>query len=83
MQANIFNVFPTFRTATENVYTLLQPPRSSARAGSPGEGADGKTIDHQGENALVLSPPPVPGIPHPGMGGSKHRFFSHREVQKV
>ncbi|KAF3835106.1 hypothetical protein F7725_027664 [Dissostichus mawsoni] len=71
-----------FVTATENVYTLLQPPRSSARAGSPGEGADGKTNDHQGENTLVLSPPPVPGIPHPGMGGSKHRFFSPREVQK-
>ncbi|KAK5907277.1 hypothetical protein CesoFtcFv8_005145 [Champsocephalus esox] len=70
-------------TATENVYTLLQPPRSSARAGSPGEGADGKTNDHQGENALVLSPPPVPGIPHPGMGGSKHRFFSPREKSEV
>uniref|UniRef100_A0A8D3CE22 CARMIL C-terminal domain-containing protein n=1 Tax=Scophthalmus maximus TaxID=52904 RepID=A0A8D3CE22_SCOMX len=68
-------------TATENVYTLLQPPRSSARAGSPGEGADGKMNDHQGKNTLVLSPPTVPGIPHPGVGGSKHPFYSPREVQ--
>ncbi|XP_039985226.1 capping protein, Arp2/3 and myosin-I linker protein 3-like isoform X2 [Xiphias gladius] len=66
-------------TATENVYTLLQPPRSAARAGSPGEVADGKMNDHQGKNTLVLSPPPVPGIPHPGVGGSKHPFYSPRE----
>ncbi|KAM9849366.1 capping protein, Arp2/3 and myosin-I linker protein 3-like [Aulostomus maculatus] len=59
-------------TAMENVYTLLQPPRSAARVGSPGEGGEGK-------NTLVLSPPPVPCIPHPGMGGSKHPFFSPRE----
>ncbi|TKS75044.1 Capping protein [Collichthys lucidus] len=71
------------RTATENVYTLLQPPRSAARAGSPGEGADGKMNDHQGKNTLVLSPPPVPGIPHPGMGGSKHPFFSPREKPEM
>ena len=74
---------PTFRTATENVYTLLQPPRSAARAGSPGEGADGKMIDHHGKNTLVLSPTPVPGIPHPGVGGSKPPFYSPREVQSV
>ncbi|XP_058495056.1 capping protein, Arp2/3 and myosin-I linker protein 3-like [Solea solea] len=66
-------------TATENVYTLLQPPRSAARAGSPGEGPDGKTNDHQGKNTLLLSPPPVPGIPHPGVGGNKHPFYSPRE----
>ncbi|XP_051233399.1 capping protein, Arp2/3 and myosin-I linker protein 3-like isoform X3 [Dicentrarchus labrax] len=71
------------RTATENVYTLLQPPRSAARAGSPGEGADGKINDHQGKNALVLSPPPVPGIPHPGGGGSKHPFYSPREKPEM
>lgn len=71
------------RTATENVYTLLQPPRSAARAGSPGEGADGKINDQQGKNTLTLSPPPVPGIPHPGVGGSKHPFYSPREVQSV
>uniref|UniRef100_A0A668AFY9 CARMIL C-terminal domain-containing protein n=1 Tax=Myripristis murdjan TaxID=586833 RepID=A0A668AFY9_9TELE len=70
-------------TATENVYTLLQPPRSAARAGSPGEGADGKVNDQQGKNALVLSPPPVQGIPHPGMGGSKHPFFSPKEKPEV
>ncbi|XP_044216864.1 capping protein, Arp2/3 and myosin-I linker protein 3-like isoform X1 [Thunnus albacares] len=63
-------------TATENVYTLLQPPRSAARAGSPGEGAEGK-------NTLVLSPPPVPGIPHPGVGGSKHPFYSPREKSEA
>uniref|UniRef100_A0A8D3AW49 Leucine-rich repeat-containing protein 16B-like n=1 Tax=Scophthalmus maximus TaxID=52904 RepID=A0A8D3AW49_SCOMX len=77
------SVLPTVRTATENVYTLLQPPRSSARAGSPGEGADGKMNDHQGKNTLVLSPPTVPGIPHPGVGGSKHPFYSPREVQSA
>ncbi|KAM7410361.1 hypothetical protein PAMA_001685 [Pampus argenteus] len=61
-------------TATENVYTLLQAPRSAARAGSPGEGAEGK-------NTLVLSPPP--GIPHPGVGGSKHPFYSPREKSEA
>ncbi|XP_036969838.1 capping protein, Arp2/3 and myosin-I linker protein 3-like isoform X2 [Acanthopagrus latus] len=70
-------------TATENVYTLLQPPRSAGRAGSPGEGADGKINDHQGKNTLVLSPPPVPGIPHPGVGGSKHPFYSPREKPEM
>lgn len=41
--------------------------------------------DHQGKNTLVLSPPPVPGIPHPGGGGggSKHPFYSPREVQSA
>ncbi|XP_045906389.1 capping protein, Arp2/3 and myosin-I linker protein 3-like isoform X2 [Micropterus dolomieu] len=71
------------RTATENVYTLLQPPRSAARAGSPGDGADGRMNDHQGKNTLVLSPPPAPGIPHPGVGGSKHPFFSPREKSEM
>ncbi|XP_057696631.1 capping protein, Arp2/3 and myosin-I linker protein 3-like isoform X1 [Corythoichthys intestinalis] len=59
--------------ATENVYTLLQPPRSAARVESPGDGPDGK-------NTLVLSPPPpVPGIPHSGIGGNKHPFYSPTE----
>uniref|UniRef100_A0A1A8RQQ2 Leucine rich repeat containing 16B n=1 Tax=Nothobranchius rachovii TaxID=451742 RepID=A0A1A8RQQ2_9TELE len=70
-------------TALENVYTLLQPPRSAARAGSPGDGADGKMSDHQGKGTLVLSPPPIPGISHPAMGGGKHPFFSPREVSEV
>ena len=65
----------------ENVYTLLQPPRSAAR--SPSEGADGKMNDHQEKTTLVLSPPPVPGIPHPSVRGSKHPFYSPREVQSV
>ncbi|XP_077390172.1 capping protein, Arp2/3 and myosin-I linker protein 3-like isoform X3 [Festucalex cinctus] len=57
--------------ATENVYTLLQPPKSAAR--SPGDGPDGK-------NTLVLSPPPpMPGILHSGMGGVKHPFYSPTE----
>ena len=77
------SVFEPNRTATENVYTLLQPPRSAGRAGSPGEGADGKINDRQGKNTLVLSPPPVPGIPHPGVGGSKHPFYSPREVHSA
>uniref|UniRef100_A0A8C6P1W8 CARMIL C-terminal domain-containing protein n=1 Tax=Nothobranchius furzeri TaxID=105023 RepID=A0A8C6P1W8_NOTFU len=70
-------------TALENVYTLLQPPRSAARAGSPSDGADGKMSDHQGKGTLVLSPPPIPGIPHPAMGGGKHPFFSPREISEV
>ncbi|XP_076009387.1 capping protein, Arp2/3 and myosin-I linker protein 3-like [Genypterus blacodes] len=70
-------------TATENVYTLLQPPRSVTRAGSPGEGADGKMNDLQGLNALVLSPPPVQGLPHPCMGGAKHPFYAPKEKSEV
>ncbi|XP_041863001.1 capping protein, Arp2/3 and myosin-I linker protein 3-like isoform X3 [Melanotaenia boesemani] len=70
-------------TAMENVYTLLQPPRSAATAGSPSEGADWKMNDHQGKSTLVLSPPPVPGIPHPGVGGAKHPFYSPREISEV
>ncbi|KAJ0065323.1 hypothetical protein NL108_007057 [Boleophthalmus pectinirostris] len=69
-------------TATENVYTLLQPPRSGGRAGSPGEGADGKKADSQKKSPPVLSPPPMPGFPHPAGGGSKHPFYSPRELQK-
>lgn len=65
----------------ENVYTLLQPPRSAARAGSPSDGADEKPSDHQGKSTLALSLPSVPGIPHPVMGGGKHPFYSPREVQ--
>ncbi|XP_017284323.1 capping protein, Arp2/3 and myosin-I linker protein 3 isoform X2 [Kryptolebias marmoratus] len=70
-------------TALENVYTLLQPPRSAARAGSPSDGADGKPSDHQAKTTLVLSPPPIPGIPHPTVGGGKHPFYSPREVSEV
>lgn len=65
------------------MYTFLQPPRPSTRVGSPGDGADGKMNDHQGKNTLALSPPPVPGIPHPGVGGSKHPFYSPREIREV
>uniref|UniRef100_A0AAV2KSD6 Leucine-rich repeat-containing protein 16B-like n=1 Tax=Knipowitschia caucasica TaxID=637954 RepID=A0AAV2KSD6_KNICA len=63
-------------TATENVYTLLQPPRLGERVGSPGEGPD-----VQKKSPTVLSPPPIPGFPHPA-GGSKHPFYSSRELQK-
>ncbi|XP_077463787.1 capping protein, Arp2/3 and myosin-I linker protein 3-like isoform X1 [Stigmatopora argus] len=63
----------TLGTASENVYTLLQPPRSSARLGSPSDGPDAK-------NTLVLSPPPpIPSISHSGMGGNKHPFYSPTE----
>ncbi|KAM3875857.1 F-actin-uncapping protein LRRC16A-like [Diretmus argenteus] len=70
-------------TATENVYTLLQPPRSAARAGSPGEGADGKVNDQQGKNCLTLILPPVQGTPHPTVGGSRHPFYSPKEKSEV
>lgn len=73
------NRLPPRRTAAENVYTLLQPPRSAARVGSPNEGSDGKLCD--GKASHTLSPAPVPGIPHPCVGGSKHPFYSPREVQ--
>nr|XP_040040738.1 capping protein, Arp2/3 and myosin-I linker protein 3-like [Gasterosteus aculeatus aculeatus] len=84
----------TSGAATENVYTLLQPPRSVARAGSPSEGADVKMNEHLGKNALVLSLPLVPGIAPPGVAapgvaapgaappgtvGSKRNFYSPRE----
>ncbi|CAL8306899.1 unnamed protein product [Lota lota] len=65
--------------AMENVYTLLQPPRPQARAESPGDSADRRVDGQQWDKALVLSPPPVQGIPHPGMGGSKHQFYSPKE----
>uniref|UniRef100_A0A3B3ZWY2 Capping protein regulator and myosin 1 linker 3 n=1 Tax=Periophthalmus magnuspinnatus TaxID=409849 RepID=A0A3B3ZWY2_9GOBI len=69
-------------TATENVYTLLQPPRSGGRAGSPGEGGDGKKADTQKKSPPVLSPPPMSGFPHPAGGGNKHPFYSPREVSE-
>lgn len=69
---------PFRRTATENMYTLLQPPRSAVRVGSPNDGSDGKLYD--GKTCHVLCPAPVPGIPHPCVGGSKHPFYSPREV---
>ncbi|XP_047230952.1 capping protein, Arp2/3 and myosin-I linker protein 3-like isoform X3 [Girardinichthys multiradiatus] len=68
-------------TAMENVYTLLQAPRPAGR--SPSDGADGKMNDQQGKGALVLSPPPVPGIPHPGMGGGKHPFYPPKEISEM
>ncbi|XP_018588611.2 uncharacterized protein LOC108922769 isoform X1 [Scleropages formosus] len=39
-------------TATENVYTLLQPPRIPGRADSPGEGAE-KRVEKQRETEQV------------------------------
>ncbi|KAG7279390.1 hypothetical protein CRUP_024209, partial [Coryphaenoides rupestris] len=70
-------------TAMENVYTLLQPPpRTLARAESPGQdSADRRAADGQqwDNKALVFSPPPVQGIPHPGMGVGKHPFSSPKE----
>uniref|UniRef100_A0A8C5EUE9 Capping protein, Arp2/3 and myosin-I linker protein 3-like n=1 Tax=Gouania willdenowi TaxID=441366 RepID=A0A8C5EUE9_GOUWI len=70
-------------TAMENVYTFLQPPRSAARAGSPndGNGADGRPNEHQGKTPLIQSSPIGPNAPHSGTGGSKHPFYSPREVQ--
>ncbi|XP_071262509.1 capping protein, Arp2/3 and myosin-I linker protein 3-like isoform X5 [Salvelinus alpinus] len=72
------------RTATENVYTLLQPPRSAARACSPGEGADGKVEDQRGEEPVGLSLQPVQSIPpQPGMPGSRHPFYSPSQPSKL
>ncbi|XP_014845614.1 PREDICTED: leucine-rich repeat-containing protein 16B-like [Poecilia mexicana] len=68
-------------TAMENVYTLLQAPQPAAK--SPSDGADGKMNDQQGKGALILGPPPVPGIPHPGVGGGKHPFYSPREIPEM
>uniref|UniRef100_A0A8C7P4M9 CARMIL C-terminal domain-containing protein n=1 Tax=Oncorhynchus mykiss TaxID=8022 RepID=A0A8C7P4M9_ONCMY len=67
-------------TATENVYTLLQPPLSAARAGSPGEGGD--VEDQRLEEPVGLSLQPVQSIPpQPGMPGSRHPFYSLSQVQ--
>ncbi|XP_020348384.1 capping protein, Arp2/3 and myosin-I linker protein 3 isoform X3 [Oncorhynchus kisutch] len=72
------------RTATENVYTLLQPPRSAARACSPGEGADGKVEDQRGEEPVGLSLQPLQSIPpQPGMPGSRHPFYSPSQPSKL
>ncbi|XP_030228548.1 capping protein, Arp2/3 and myosin-I linker protein 3 isoform X4 [Gadus morhua] len=66
-------------TAMENVYTLLQPPRTQSRAESPGVSTDRRGDGPQWEKFLVLSPPPVQGIPHTSMGGIKHPFYSPKE----
>uniref|UniRef100_A0A8C7L3K2 Capping protein regulator and myosin 1 linker 3 n=1 Tax=Oncorhynchus kisutch TaxID=8019 RepID=A0A8C7L3K2_ONCKI len=63
------------RTVAMNVYTLLQPPLSAARAGSPGEGGD--VEDQRLEEPVGLSLQPVQSIPpQPGMPGSRHPFYS-------
>uniref|UniRef100_A0A8C7PMT6 CARMIL C-terminal domain-containing protein n=1 Tax=Oncorhynchus mykiss TaxID=8022 RepID=A0A8C7PMT6_ONCMY len=68
-------------TVATNVYTLLQPPRSAARACSPGEGADGKVEDQRGEEPVGLSLQPLQSIPpQPGMPGSRHPFYSPSQV---
>ncbi|KAJ8336579.1 hypothetical protein SKAU_G00377990 [Synaphobranchus kaupii] len=65
--------------ATENVYTLLQPPRISGRADPSREGADGKVEEHRVEDqGGVAGVRPVEGIPLPGIGGPKHPSFSSR-----
>uniref|UniRef100_A0AAY4D1T4 CARMIL C-terminal domain-containing protein n=1 Tax=Denticeps clupeoides TaxID=299321 RepID=A0AAY4D1T4_9TELE len=66
-------------TATENVYTLLQPPRLPGRAGSPGEGVDG-TVDEQlvEEHVGMTELRPVQGV-----GGSKPPYSTARQVQYV
>ncbi|CAG10944.1 unnamed protein product, partial [Tetraodon nigroviridis] len=63
----------TMGTATEIAYTLLQPPRSAVRVGSPNDGSDGKLCDGKTSHA------PAPVVPYPCVGGSKHPFFSPRE----
>ncbi|KAJ8397440.1 hypothetical protein AAFF_G00437160, partial [Aldrovandia affinis] len=61
--------------ATENVYTLLQPPRVPARPEPPREGADGKVEDLGGQMGVRLGQ----GIPLPGMWGYKPPSFSSRQ----
>ncbi|XP_063058129.1 capping protein, Arp2/3 and myosin-I linker protein 3-like [Engraulis encrasicolus] len=57
-------------TAQENVYTLLQPPRSSGRASSPGEGSDGTVEDQRVENLPtgVMEVRSIQGMPLPPIG---------------
>ncbi|XP_041696261.1 capping protein, Arp2/3 and myosin-I linker protein 3 isoform X3 [Coregonus clupeaformis] len=64
-------------TATENVYTLLQPPHSAARAGSPGEG--GEVEDQRGEEPVGQSLQPVQSIPP----GSRHPFYSPSQPSEL
>ncbi|XP_030628535.1 capping protein, Arp2/3 and myosin-I linker protein 3-like [Chanos chanos] len=69
------------RNATENVYTLLQPPRMSGRAGSPNEGADGTAEDHRQEEQVGLKEVrSVQGIPLTSIGGNK--IFTHTSRQR-
>ncbi|KAL1022611.1 hypothetical protein UPYG_G00029860 [Umbra pygmaea] len=64
-------------TATENVYTLLQPPPSVARANNPEEVADGKVENKRGEDPVAFSMQPgQSAAPLPGMPGSRHPYFS-------
>ncbi|KAJ7986465.1 hypothetical protein DPEC_G00340170 [Dallia pectoralis] len=64
-------------TATENVYTLLQPPPSAARAHTPGEVADGKMEDKRLEEVIGVNLQPGQSLrPQPGMPGSRHPIFS-------
>ncbi|XP_035270940.1 capping protein, Arp2/3 and myosin-I linker protein 3-like isoform X2 [Anguilla anguilla] len=66
--------------ATENVYTLLQPPRISGKAEPSREGPDGKVEDQRGEDqGGPAGVRPVQGIPLPGMGGQKPPSFSPRQ----
>ncbi|KAI1888768.1 hypothetical protein AGOR_G00172120 [Albula goreensis] len=66
--------------ATENVYTLLQPPRIPAKTEPPREVADGKVEDQRGEDhGGPAGARPMQGIPLPGMGGQKPPSFSSKQ----
>lgn len=68
------------RTAQENVYTLLQPPRLAGRAGSPGEGADGTVEDQRAEEPTgVMEVRSIQGLPLPSIGENK-QLYSTRQV---
>ncbi|XP_036373398.1 capping protein, Arp2/3 and myosin-I linker protein 3-like, partial [Megalops cyprinoides] len=71
-------------TATENVYTLLQPLRNSGKTESPREGADGKAEDQRGEDQEgLVGARAWQGIPLPGMGGAKPTPFTSRQKSEL
>ena len=71
------------RTAQENVYTLLQPPRLPGRAGSPGEGSDGTVEEERVEEYTgVMEVRSIQGLPLPSIGENK-QLYSTRQVQFI
>ncbi|KAJ8278274.1 hypothetical protein GJAV_G00085820 [Gymnothorax javanicus] len=70
--------------ATENVYTLLQPPRISGKAEPSRDGADGKVEDQKAEDqGGLVGSRTFEGKPVLGTGGPKLSSFSSRQKSEA